>query len=130
MLEYLIFLISLVGLYIGARLLTESARHMARAAGVSEFVIGSTVVAFGTSLPELASSISAMLSGHPGIVVGNVLGSNLANIGLALGLAAMLYPIYVRRQVTDTDIPVLLASAALNFVVFLDLQVTWTKASF
>ena len=79
-------------------------------------------MAFGTSLPELASSILAMLSGHPGIVVGNVLGSNVANIGLALGLAGMLYPVYVSRQIIDIDIPFFLASAVATQVVFIDLQ--------
>lgn len=123
----MIFLLSLPALYYGARLLTDGARELARVAGISEFVIGATVVAFGTSLPELASSALAMLSGHPEIVVGNVIGSNLANIGIALGLAGMLYPIYVSRQITDIDIPFLLASATVNLVVFVDLSVTWIE---
>lgn len=127
MIEFLIFLLSLPALYYGARLLTDGARELARVAGISEFVIGATVVAFGTSLPELASSALAMLSGHPEIVVGNVIGSNLANIGIALGLAGMLYPIYVSRQITDIDIPFLLASATVNLVVFVDLSVTWIE---
>lgn len=127
MIEFLIFVLSLPVLYYGARLLTDGARALAKAAGVSEFVIGATVVAFGTSLPELASSAFAMISGHPGIVVGNVIGSNLANIGIALGFAGMLYPIYVSRQITDIDIPFLLASAAANLVVFVDLSVSWIE---
>jgi cation:H+ antiporter len=127
MIEFLIFLLSLPALYFGARFLTDGARELARVAGISEFVIGATVVAFGTSLPELASSSMAMLSGHPEIVVGNVIGSNLANIGIALGFAGMLYPIYVSRQITDTDIPLLLASATANIVVFIDLSVTWIE---
>jgi cation:H+ antiporter len=68
-----------------------------------------------------------MLSGHPGLVVGNIIGSNVANIGLALGLASLLFPIYVSRQITDTDIPLLLASAIATLVVFIDLQVTWVE---
>jgi cation:H+ antiporter len=127
MIEFLIFLLSLPTLYFGARFLTDGARELARAAGISEFVIGATVVAFGTSLPELASSALAMLSGHPEIVVGNVIGSNLANIGIALGFAGMLYPIYVSRQITDIDIPFLLASATANLVVFVDLSVSWIE---
>lgn len=127
MIEFLIFVLSLPVLYYGARLLTDGARALAKAAGVSEFVIGATVVAFGTSLPELASSAFAMISGHPGIVVGNVIGSNLANIGIALGFAGMLYPIYVSRQITDIDIPFLLASAVANLVVFVDLSVSWVE---
>ncbi len=127
MLEFLIFVLSLPVLYYGAKLLTDGAQGIAKAAGISEFVIGATVVAFGTSLPELASSAFAMISGHPEIVVGNVIGSNLANIGLALGFAGMLYPIYVSRQITDIDIPFLLASAAANLVVFVDLSVSWVE---
>lgn len=127
MIEFLIFLLSLPALYLGARFLTNGARELAKVVGISEFVIGATVVAFGTSLPELASSAIAMLSDHPEIVVGNVIGSNLANIGIALGLAGMLYPIYVSRQITDIDIPLLLASAAVNLVVFIDLNVTWIE---
>ena len=127
MLQFLIFVFSLSALLLGAKLLTNSARHIARVAGVSEFVIGATVVAFGTSMPELASSIFAILSGHPVLVVGNVIGSNVANIGLALGLASLLFPIYVSRQITDTDIPLLLASAIATLVVFIDLQVTWVE---
>jgi cation:H+ antiporter len=125
--QILIFAVSLSALLLGARLLTDSARHMAKAAGVSEFVIGATIVAFGTSLPELASSIFAMLSGHPGLVVGNVIGSNVANIGLALGLASLLFPVYVSRQITDTDVPLLLASAIAVLVAFIDLQVTMVE---
>lgn len=123
MMAYIMLLLSIPALYLGARLVTEGARHMARVASVPEFVIGSTIVAMGTSLPELASSLTAMASGHPGIVAGNVLGSNIANIGLALGLAGMLYPIYVCRRITDTDIPMLLASAIATLVVFMDMDV-------
>lgn len=124
---FLMFLLSLPALYFGARFLTNGARAFAKAAGISEFVIGATVVAFGTSLPELASSVMAMLSGHPEIVVGNVVGSNLANIGIALGFAGMLYPIYVSRQITDIDIPFLLSSATANLVVFINLSVSWIE---
>ncbi len=124
---FLMFLLSLPALYFGARFLTNGARAFAKAAGISEFVIGATVVAFGTSLPELASSVMAMLSGHPEIVVGNVIGSNLANIGIALGFAGMLYPIYVSRQITDIDIPFLLSSATANLVVFINLSVSWIE---
>lgn len=127
MLQYLIFFSSLSALLLGARLLTNSARHMAKAAGISEFVIGATVVAFGTSLPELAASLFAMHSTHTGLVVGNVIGSNIANIGLALGLSSLLYPIYVSRQISDIDVPLLLASATATLVVFIDLNVTWME---
>jgi cation:H+ antiporter len=126
LIEFLIFVVSLVALYYGAKFMTDGATHVAKVLGISEFVIGATVVAFGTSLPELASSIIAMVTdgGYPGIVVGNVIGSNIANIGLALGFAGMVYFIYIDREIIETDIPFLIASALALLVVFIDLRVT------
>jgi cation:H+ antiporter len=117
MIEFLIFMLSLPVLYLAT--LTDGTRAAKRRN--SEFVI--TVVAFGTSLPGcILSPVLSRPSGE-----GNVIGSNLANIGLALGFAGMLYPIYVSRQITDIDIPFLLASAAANLVVFVDLSVSWVE---
>lgn len=129
MIEYITFTLSLLALYYGAKLLTMGAKHIAEYAGISEFVIGATIVALGTSLPELGSSVFAMFSGHPGIVVGNVIGSNIANIGLALGFAGMLYSIYLDRVITDIDIPFLIASTVANLAVFMNLRVTWFEGT-
>ncbi|MHC1632046.1 MAG: calcium/sodium antiporter [Methanotrichaceae archaeon] len=132
LLEFFIFALSLVSLYYGAKFITDSAVHFAKVLGVSEFVIGATIVAFGTSLPELSASLIAMLegSGHPEIVVGNVLGSNVANIGLALGSAAMFYRIYIDRNIIETDLPFLLASVLAMFVAFIDFRITWFEGLF
>lgn len=127
MLEFLIFGLSLVALYYGAKAITESAVHFAKVIGVSEFVIGATVVAFGTALPELSTSLFAMIkdSGYPEVAAGNVLGSILANTGLGLGGAAMFYRVYITRDLIETDISFLIASALAMTVVFIDLKITW-----
>lgn len=132
MLEFLTFTVSLVALYYGAKSITESAVHFAKVLGVSEFVIGATVVAFGTALPEFSTSLVAMLvdGGRPEIAAGNALGSILANTGLALGAAAMFYGIYIDRKILETDLSFLLASMLAVFVVFLDFKITWIEGIF
>jgi cation:H+ antiporter len=122
-LNFLIFAVSLVALYYGARYMTDAAVRIAKSVGVSDFIIGATIVSFGTTLPEVSSSVLAMLEGHPGIVAGNVLGSNIANIGLALGISACLYPIYVGREITDIDVPFFLAASILAAVSLADQRV-------
>ncbi len=129
MLEFLTFAVSLVALYYGAKAITDSAVHFAKVLGISEFVIGATVVAFGTALPEFSTSIVAMMvdGGAPEIAAGNVLGSILANTGLALGAAAALYGIYIDRKILETDLSFLLASMLAIYVVFLDYRITWIE---
>ncbi|TRZ67467.1 MAG: sodium:calcium antiporter [Methanothrix sp.] len=130
--EFLIFAVSMLALYYGAKFITDSAVHFAKVLGISEFVIGATVIAFGTSFPELSTSATAMLTdgGYPEVAVGNVLGSNLANIGLALGAAGMLYSIYIDRDVLENDLSLLLAPIMAVFVVLLDLKVTGVEGLF
>jgi len=132
LLEFLTFAVSLVALYYGAKSITDSAVHFAKVLGVSEFVIGATVVAFGTALPEFSTSIVAMLvdGGRPEIAAGNALGSILANTGLALGAAAMFYGIYIDRKILETDLSFLLASMLAVYVVFLDYRITWIEGLF
>jgi cation:H+ antiporter len=93
-----------VGLFVGAELLVDSAVHIARAFNVPEAVIGATLVALGTSLPELASTVAAALRGLGDIALGNVIGSNVFNLGLALGLAAVLRPLELSTQVAIRQI--------------------------
>jgi len=132
LLEFLTFAVSLVALYWGAKSITDSAVHFAKVLGVSEFVIGATVVAFGTALPEFSTSLVAMLvdGGRPEIAAGNVVGSILANTGLALGVAAMFYGIYIDRKILETDLSLLLASMLAVYVVFLDFKITWIEGIF
>ena len=88
------FLIGAFFLYYGAEFLIKGSQAIANKFNISHIVIGITLVAFGTSLPELVVSILANLKGEPGMVIGNVMGSNVANIGLVLGTTAILSPIY------------------------------------
>ncbi len=100
----LVLAAGLGGLCLGSDFLIEGAVAIARAAGVSETVIGLTLVAFGTSLPELATAIVAGLRDHTDVTLGNVLGSNLFNILLIIGVLAMMTPFAVAEEVMSFDI--------------------------
>ena len=93
----------------GATALVRGASALALRLGLTPLVVGLTVVAFGTSAPELVVSVQAALAGAGGIAVGNVVGSNVANIGLILGLAVLVRPFAVDRSLLRRDVPVLLA---------------------
>jgi cation:H+ antiporter len=103
--------IGCVVLYLGAEALVRGAASSARRWGVEPLVIGLTVVAFGTSMPELAVSMQAALDGAGPIAVGNVVGSNIANIALILGLSALIRPLAVHAKVIKIDIPILAATS-------------------
>ncbi len=103
----------LAGLIIGAQLLVEGAVEIARSLGVSEAVIGLTMVAFGTSLPELVTSIVAIARKHGDVAIGNILGSNLFNIFGVLGITSIVIDIPVPDQVLSFDIWVMLGAAVL-----------------
>src|SRR3990167_441399 len=106
-------LAGLAALYFGASWLGAAASDPARRLGVSPLLIGLTVVAVGTSLPELFVAVSAALGGHEGVSLGNVVGANALNIGLILGIAALIRPIEVRLRVLQWDLPVMLAATVL-----------------
>lgn len=101
----------------GANWLVDGASAVARKAGVSEFVIGLTIVGFGTSCPELVVSLTGALQGNADVSIGNVLGSNIFNILLILGITALFSPIKVSRVNTRRDIPITIA-VTLLFCVF------------
>lgn len=100
-------------LYIGAGWLVGAASNIARGLGVSPLLIGLTVVAVGTSVPELFVAVSAAIGGHPGLSLGNVIGANALNIGLILGIAALIRPIEVSLRVLKWDLPVMLGASAM-----------------
>jgi len=104
------------GLYlltIAADWLVNGASNLAKRIGVSSLVIGLTVVAFGTSMPELVVSVDASMAGNPGIAVGNVVGSNIFNIALILGIAALIHPIACSKTVIRRDVPIMIAVTGL-----------------
>lgn len=97
----------------GASLLTDGASSIARRAGVSDLVVGLTVVAFGTSSPELVISLVAAADGNASLAVGNVVGSNIFNILMILGVTAMVKPIVVNKSVMTNEIPMALLSSLI-----------------
>jgi cation:H+ antiporter len=107
-------------LYFGAEWLVAGAAGLARSFGIRPLIVGLTVVAFGTSSPELVVGITAGLRDQGSIALGNVIGSNIANIGLILAVCALIRAPRVDRQIVVREVPVLLASTALLLVVMLD----------
>ncbi len=108
-----------MGLYFGAEWLVQGAAKLATSLGISSLVIGLTLVSIGTSAPELLVSGVASYRGNGGLAIGNVLGSNIANIGLILGISAIILPLSAERGIIRRDIPVMIVSAALFPIVAL-----------
>ncbi len=107
----------LVAILIGGRLLVDGAVGLAETFGVSDTVVGLTIVAVGTSLPELAASVAAALRKEAGLVIGNVLGSNIYNILGIMGVTALVGPIPVPASVLAFDVPVMLAATVLLLAI-------------
>jgi cation:H+ antiporter len=112
--------VGLALLIAGGEALVRGASTLAVRVGISPLVIGLVVVSAATSAPELAVTVGAVLEGEPGLAIGNVIGSNIANILLVLGLSAVLSPLVIQRQVVRFDIPVMLGISVLLVVVSLD----------
>ncbi len=113
--EFMLLLLGIGALVLGSRLMVEGAVNLARLLGISELVIAVTLVAFGTSLPELAASLSAAYHRQTDLAIGNVVGSNIANLLLILGMTALLRPIVVRREQLQLEFLVMIAFALLLF---------------
>jgi cation:H+ antiporter len=107
-------------LYFGAQWLVAGASALALALRIPQLIVGLTVVAYGTSTPEVVVSVQSALAGHPAVAIGNVLGSNIANIGLILGVAAMVAPARVDGALRRRELPILLLATALVPLVLLD----------
>ncbi|HGY55815.1 MAG TPA: sodium:calcium antiporter [Caldithrix abyssi] len=119
----LILLGSIVALWLGAVWLVEASARIAGRLGISELVIGLTVVAFGTSAPEFAVTISAALKGQTSISVGNVVGSNIFNLGFILGGVALIKAVTTTRKLVRRDGALLLASSGILLVFLYNLQI-------
>ena len=115
----LLFILGFVFLIKGADMLVEGASSLAKKCGISDMVIGLTIVAFGTSAPELVVNVTSSLQGATGITIGNVLGSNIANILLILGAAAVITPITVQKKFLSREVVICLA-ATLVFAIFIN----------
>jgi len=116
----LVFLAGLGLLTAGAALLVRGASRLAAAVGISPLVIGLTVVAYGTSTPELVVSVRASLAGQAEIALGNVVGSNIFNVLFILGIAALIVPLVVAQQLVRLDVPIMIGVSLLLLVLALD----------
>ncbi len=113
MLPFVFLAVGIALLYYGGELLVDGATRLAQLLGMKPLVIGLTVVAFGTSSPEIAATLVATLEGAPQLALGNVLGSNVANIGLILGISAVLAPLVAESRFVNREIPFLIVISFL-----------------
>jgi cation:H+ antiporter len=118
--SFLFVLLGLTLLLVGGASLVKGASGIAQAFNVPSLIIGLTVVAFGTSAPELVINVTGALQGKTDLAFGNAVGSNLANFGLVLGLAAIMSPIYLQGQVIRREVPFLLLITAILLVMVWD----------
>ena len=121
--EILLFIGGVGVLYFGAEWLVRGSARLATSLGVSPIVLGLTVVSMGTSAPELVVSLVAALGGSGDLALGNVMGSNLANIGLVLGLSAIMKPLSVSGRVVTREVPVMLLVTACLLPIIWNLRI-------
>ncbi|MAM88923.1 MAG: sodium:calcium antiporter [unclassified Hahellaceae] len=117
---FVYLLAGLVLLVAGAEVLVKGAARLAATFGISPLVIGLTVVAFGTSAPEMAVSVQAAFSGNGDIAIGNVVGSNIFNVLFILGISALIIPLVVSRQLIRLDVPVMIVASVLAMALAFD----------
>ncbi len=125
----LMFVVGLAALVAGSELLVRGASKLAISWGVSPLVVGLTVVAFGTSSPEMAVSVQGALSGSTDIAIGNVVGSNLFNVLFILGLCAAIVPLAVASQIIRQEVPIMIAASLLLVVATLDARLSRGEAA-
>lgn len=121
-LQIVLLVVGFILLIKGADFFVDGAASVANNFKVSKTLVGLTIIAFGTSAPELAVSIKALASGSTDMVLGNVIGSNILNILLILGLAAFIRPLAIRKETIRKEIPICILISSLLVVLFLDVQ--------
>jgi cation:H+ antiporter len=120
----LLFLAGLAALVAGSNLLVRGASKLALSFGISPLVVGLTIVAFGTSAPEVAVSVGAVLEGKTDIAIGNVVGSNIFNVLLILGLSALITPLVVNIQLIRQEVPIMIGVSLMLLALGLDGRLT------
>lgn len=118
--HFLMFLLGLGALTLGAEAMVRGAARLALTLGISPLVVGLTIIAFGTSAPEMAVSAGAALGGNGDLAIGNVVGSNIANVLLILGLSAIIVPLLVAEQIIRQEIPIMIGAGVLLVVQAMD----------
>jgi cation:H+ antiporter len=126
----LLFLLGLAALVGGASLLVRGASKLALSAGITPLVVGLTIVAFGTSAPEVAVSVGAVLDGKTDLAIGNVVGSNVFNVLLILGVSALITPLVVNVQLIRQEVPIMIGASLLLLVMGLDGRLSLWDAAF
>ena len=116
----ILFLAGLVALVLGANLLVRGASKLALSFGISPLVVGLTIVAFGTSAPEVAVSVGAVFKGQTDIAIGNVVGSNIFNVLFILGVSALITPLVVNVQLIRQEVPIMIGASLLLLALGLD----------
>jgi cation:H+ antiporter len=129
LMQSLLFVAGLVALVLGASSLVRGASKLALSFGISPLVVGLTIVAFGTSAPEMAVSTGAVLNGQTDIAVGNVVGSNIFNVLFILGLSALVAPLIVHVQLIRQEVPIMIGSALLLVALGLDGTLSWWEGA-
>lgn len=112
--------VGLALLLAGGELVVRGASNIASTLGMSKLLVGLTVVAFGTSAPEMAICLDAVWLGKPDIALGNIVGSNISNVLLILGLTATLFPIVIHRQIVQREVPIMIGVSLLFFLLTID----------
>jgi cation:H+ antiporter len=126
----LMFLGGLILLVIGANVLVRGASKLALSFGISPLVVGLTIVAFGTSAPEVAVSVGAVLDGRDDIAIGNVVGSNIFNVLFILGVSALITPLIVNIQLIRQEVPIMIGASLLLLALGLDGRLSFFDGSF
>ena len=124
-LPLVVVIVSLAILVWSASIFIDGAASTAVALGVSPLIIGLTIVGFGTSAPEILISIFSAAQGNPGLAIGNAIGSNIANIGLILGLTTLLFPLLVSQSVARREMPLLVIVLLVLLALFVDSALSW-----
>lgn len=119
-LSVVLLIVGIILLFLGGEGLVKGASRLARILGISPVVIGLTVVAFGTSAPEFVVGLIAALQGASDVVLGNIIGSNISNIGLILGIAALISPLIIQGRLIKAEVPIMIV---LSFVLY---GIAWT----
>lgn len=123
--DVVFLLLGFVALFLSGKYLVNASVQLARHFKIPTLVVGLTIVSFGTSAPELLVSLKAALSGHPDISIGNVVGSNISNIALVLGITALIFPIPVAKKIIRLDWPVLMAICLLFYALAYNKTLAW-----
>lgn len=119
----LFLILGIASLYFGGEGLVKGSSQLARSLGINPIVIGLTIVAFGTSAPEFVVSVIAALRGSSDLVIGNIVGSNISNIGLILAISALISPLLIQMRLLKTEVPIMIILSTVLYVLAFNLTI-------